>query len=317
MPFSISKTRQQGLNLVELSETSSGIRVKVLPEYGALLHEFSFPLGEGRLQAISSYKDLCDLRQHHALFYRSAKLSPFPCRIKNGKYEFEGKAYEFQNKFVDGSAIHGILFNKPFTPLDAYADDSMASLKLEYTYDKEDRGYPFTYKISVRYTLKQGGKLFLETTVRNLSGGRIPVADGWHPYFSLGGKVNDWILTIDAKEILAFDENLIPTGKRIPFDHFSKPSVLHTTSLDHCFLPEFHPGTAACVLFNPANQMSLSFFPERTYPYLQIYTPEDRNSIAIENLSAAPNCFNNRLGLTVLEPGDEQSFTVHYQLGLQ
>ncbi len=317
MPFAISKTKEKDLKLLQLSETSSGIRVKVLPEYGALLHEFSIPLGGERLQAVSSYVDLSDLLAHHSLFYRSAKLSPFPCRIQNGKYEFEGKAYEFQKKFADGSAIHGILFNKPFTTLDACADDHMASLLMEHLYDKEDPAYPFTYKISVRYTLKQGGILSLETTVRNLSVGRMPVADGWHPYFSLGGRVNDWILTIDAKEILAFDEKLIPTGKRIPFDHFYKPAGLHTTELDHCFLPEFHSGKAACVLFNPANQMSLSFYPEKTYPYLQVYTPGDRKSIAIENLSAAPNCFNNGLGLIVLNPGEAESFTVHYQLGLQ
>ncbi len=317
MPFTISKTKEQDLNLLQLTDASTGIQVKILPECGALLHEFSIPLGERRLQAISSYKNRSDLYQHHPLFYRSAKLSPFPCRIFQGQYQFEGKSYEFKNKFTDGSAIHGILFNKPFTPMHENAGDHQASVLLEYEYKKEDPGYPFDYQISVKYTLKKNGLLSLETKVTNLSSGRIPIADGWHPYFSLEGKVNDWLLTVDAKEILAFDKNLIPTGKRIPFIHFSKAARIDTYEFDHCFLLESETGKPACVLFNPANRMGLSFFPDKTYPYLQIYTPDDRKSIAIENLSAVPDCFNNGVGLTILERHHSQTFTAQYQLGLQ
>ena len=243
MPFTISKAIEQDLNQLQLANTTTGIRVKILPDYGALLHEFSMPLGEGRLQAVSSYKNLSDLLKNHSLSYRSAKLSPFPCRIPKGQYQFEGKAYEFKNKFIDGSAIHGILFNKPFTIVLQTAGDLKASVLLEYVYKKEDPGYPFDFKINVKYTLKEYGLLSLDTTVTNLSSGRIPLADGWHPYFSLGGKVNDWLLTVEAKEILAFDENLIPTGKRIPFDRFSNTAGMDTYELDHCWslIPENRP----------------------------------------------------------------------------
>jgi len=115
MPFTISKTTEQDLNLLQLTDPTTGIQVKILPECGALLHEFSIPLKERRLQAVSSYKDLSDLRQNHPLFYRSAKLSPFPCRVAHGRYEFDGKSYEFKNKFKDGSAIHGVLSDNPST----------------------------------------------------------------------------------------------------------------------------------------------------------------------------------------------------------
>jgi len=317
MRFTIFKSDEQDLHFLQLNDSSTGIRVKILPDYGALLHEFSIPLLHGRLQAISSYKNLSDLRMNHPLFYRSAKLSPFPCRTHKGRYEFEGKHYEFKNKFTDGSAIHGLLSGKPFSVMQEHADELSAAVVLEYRYAHEDPGYPFDYQINVKYTLKQAGRLFLETTLTNLSSGRIPVADGWHPYFSLGGKVNDWFLTVQAKEMLAFDQNLIPNGKKIRFDSFSSPSRIDNLVLDHCFLPEFHGGEAVCKLFNPANGAALSFFPDPGYAYLQIYSPDDRNSLAIENLSAAPDCLNNGMGLSILEPGHAQSFTVCYQLDLQ
>jgi aldose 1-epimerase len=45
---------------------------------------------------------------------------------------------------------------------------------------------------------------------------------------------------------------------------------------------------------------------------LQIYTPATRDSIAVENLSGAPDCFNNGMGLLLLQPGHSQIFTVRY-----
>jgi aldose 1-epimerase len=316
MPFTLSTIKEQDLNLVQLTDLSTGIRVKILPDCGALLNEFSIPAGEGRLQAVSGYKDLADLHKNHPLFYRSAKLSPFPCRISKGQYAFDGETYEFENKFIDGSAIHGLLFNKSFTMLNSEAEDHQVSVVLEYEYKKENRGYPFDYKISVKYTLKKEGLLALETTVTNTSAGRIPLADGWHPYFSLGGKVNKWQMKIASREILELDRTLAPTGKLIPFDHFMTPALIGDDAYDHCFLLQSSYAGAACLLLNPDSRMGLSFFPDQTYPYLQIYTPDDRNSIAIENLSAAPNAFNNGLGLMILEPGQTQSFTTQYQLGL-
>jgi aldose 1-epimerase len=282
-----------------------------------LLHEFSIPLREGRLQVISSYKSLSDLSSNHPFFFRSAKLSPFPCRTYEGRYQFEDKLYEFKNKFTDGSAIHGLLSDKPFSLTAEQADDLSSFVTLEYRYEHEDPGYPFDYLINVKYTLKNKGRLSLETTVTNLSSVSIPIADGWHPYFSLGGKVNDWVLMVEAKEILAFGENLIPNGKKIRFDLFSVPRRIDHTSFDHCFLPEFHAGKPVCKLFNTENGAALSFYPDQHYPYLQIYSPDDRNSLAIENLSAAPDCFNNGMGLIILEPHHSQSFTNQYQLDLQ
>jgi aldose 1-epimerase len=46
---------------------------------------------------------------------------------------------------------------------------------------------------------------------------------------------------------------------------------------------------------------------------MQFYTPDDRKKIAIENLSSAPDAFNNKMGLHVLEPQDTINFSTSYQ----
>ena len=314
MSFTITRERDEDLDLLQITDFTTGIQVRILPQAGALLHEFSIPLGNRRIQVIDNYNNLADLKKNLTSSYKSAKLSPFVCRISEGKYKFEGSSFEFPDKFNDGSSIHGILSDKPFTILEKKVLEDQAFILLEYHYIKENHAYPFEYLIQVKYTLKKAGRLYLQTTVKNLSSGRIPMADGWHPYFSLEGKVNDWLLSFHSIKNLAFNEKLIPTGEIIETDTFYSPRLIGNEKFDHCFLLEPDPDLPAATLENPANGLRLSFFPDLSYPYLQIYTPDNRNTIAIENLSSAPDSFNNGIGLLLLEPGDSQSFTVLYQL---
>jgi aldose 1-epimerase len=314
MSFTITRERDEDLDLLQITDFTSGIQVRILPEAGALLHEFSIPLGNRRIQIIDNYVNLADLKKNHSSNFKSAKLSPFVCRISEGKYKFEGSSFEFPDKFNDGSSIHGILSGKPFNVLEKKIQEDQAFIILEYHYKKENPAYPFEYLITVKYTLKNEGRLYLDTRVKNLSPGRIPMADGWHPYFSLEGAVNDWLLSFRSKKNLAFNEKLIPVGHIIETEKFYTPRLIGDETFDHCFLLEPNTAGPAATLENPANGLRLSFFPDNSYPYLQIYTPDDRRTIAIENLSSAPDSFNNGLGLIILEPGDSQSFSVLYQL---
>ena len=314
MSFIITQERDEDFDLLQITDLSTGIQVRILPEHGALLHEFSIPAGNRRIQVIDSYKNREDLNQNFSRSYKSAKLSPVVCRIAEGKYKFDDQVYEFKSKFGDGSAIHGLIFNKPFIVQQKAVLPDQAFILLNYTYEKNDPAYPYEYNITVKYTLKEGGRLFLETSVENISAVPIPLADGWHPYFSLEGETNDWLLRFRSKKMLSFSEKLIPLGHFKEFNSFYNPRIIGREFFDNCFLLEPDDGSAAAILENPTNGLRLSFFPDSSYPYLQIYTPDDRKSIAIENLSSAPDSFNNGMGLIVLEPGNSQSFNLLYQL---
>jgi len=50
------------------------------------------------------------------------------------------------------------------------------------------------------------------TTVTNDDFGPIPIADGWHPYWRLGGRADDWQLQFHSAAIVDFDDRLVPTG---------------------------------------------------------------------------------------------------------
>jgi len=314
MRFAFVHKTERNLPVIFLTDNETGTEVSFIPSIGAQLHSFILMTSKGAVNIIDHYESLDDLKNNNIRSNKSSKLSPFVCRIQNGKYHFDGSEFEFMNKFPDGSAIHGLLFDKPFEVTDEIATQTFASVTMQYHYKKDDKGYPFDYTCFVKYQLKKDNLLLVETAVLNNGTQSIPMADGWHPYFTLGGKTDDWELYFNAERLLEFSDKLIPTGQLLPNNKFSKPEKIADTFLDNCFVLNELNGKPSCTLRNPVNGLQLLFFPEKHYPYLQIYTPPHRDSIAIENLSGAPDCFNNGMGLTLLQPGHSQTFALGYQV---
>ncbi|HLK27152.1 MAG TPA: aldose 1-epimerase [Puia sp.] len=314
MPFTITHQTENELEQVVLMDEETKTSVVVLPACGAMLHAFSFQTGKDSFNIIDNYKSMDEFRNTVYGSHKSSKLSPFVCRIKEGKYQFDNNEFEFANKFQDGSAIHGLLVKKQFEVIKEEATETSASVTMKYDYQKDDAAYPFNYTCEVKYQLGKNNMLTVETTVMNTGKESVPIADGWHPYFTLGAKIDDCELSFQAKQMLEFDEKLIPTGRLISNTKFIKHEKIEDTFLDNCFLLDELNGKPACSLRNPANGLGLLFFAEKQYPYLQIYTPPHRKNIAIENLSAAPDCFNNKMGLIILEPQQSQIFAVSYQV---
>jgi aldose 1-epimerase len=311
------KTTADGCKQVILTAPDTGAAVIILPDYGAMLHAFTVQTKNGPHNIIDNYSGAAEIKEELGKSYKSSKLSPFACRIAGGKYIYDGEEFEFEHKFMDGSAIHGLLYNKAFKKTNTFCDEQKAGVDFWYHYKEEDNGFPFDYTCGIRYTLLPQNTLELQTTIINLDDLPIPMTDGWHPYFTLGGKVDEWQLYFGSDTMLEFDEKLVPTGKLLPYQSFLAPGAIGNTQLDNCFLLNGRQGYPACTLRNNATGLQLNLFPDHTYPYLQIYTPPHRKSIAIENLSAAPDAFNNNMGLLMLEPRHTHTFTVYYQVGCE
>ncbi len=314
--FSIDHKSENGLNVIYLIDNSSQTSVGILPDHGALLHAFITRVNGRPYNVIDHYKDMDELDQQLTTSYKSAKLSPFVCRTHNGKYVMEGKEYEFENKFPDGSAIHGLLYNHPFTVTDSFVNENNACITLQAEYKSEDKGYPYHYTCMVTYTLSHGNELMVHTRITNKGSDAMPLADGWHPYFQLDAPVDGLYLRFNAKKMLQFNDALIPTGELEERSEFYEGKLIGDTQLDNCFLLEKTDGNdPVCTLRNPVNGLELKIFAEENYPFLQLYIPPARTSIAIENLSGAPDCFNNRMGLQVLGANEKADFRVRYKVG--
>jgi aldose 1-epimerase len=98
------------------------------------------------------------------------------------------------------------------------------------------------------------------------------------------------------------------------YDEFTALKKIGTAFFDDCYKLNFETCQPMCVLKDPAQKIQLEIRPDKSYPYLQIYTPPHRQSIAIENLSAPPDSFNNGINLIILNPGETTDFTTSYTI---
>ena len=310
--FAIKRLLDKGFDKVLLKDEHTGNSVEIVPGCGAMLHAFIVNEGNGYLNLIDSYPDKFTFDEHaESEGFKGLKLSPFPCRIPNAIYSFNNKEYRLRKYINNGSALHGLLYNQSFAITEMHADESAATLSLLYEYKAEDPGYPFAYDCAVKYIFTKKNTLIVSTRIQNKSTSAMPIADGWHPYFTFEGDVDRLILQFQAEEMLEF-VNLIPSGNILPHTGFTQPAVIGSTALDNSFVLNFNKPQPMCVLRDPKTKWQIEISPDQSYPYLQIYIPPHRQSIAIENLSAPPDAFNNGIGLITLQPGESTDFTTRF-----
>jgi aldose 1-epimerase len=304
---------QQNDTVVLKSSTSE---VTIWPNYGAILNNWTIALHGKNWEVIDGYDSPEDFKKNcESKGFRSCKLSPFVCRMNNSNYEFEGSNYKTTKFELAGHSIHGLLYDVPFDVVNVNANENSANVLLRHVYKGNDAGYPFHFTIEIMYSLGQDNKLTLSTTVTNTDDGSMPLSDGWHPYFSLGKKLDELQFVMDAETIVEFDDSLLPTRNLHPYHHFQQPELLNSSQLDNCFVLNHSSSGEACKLINAEDNIQLTISANENYPYLQVYTPPHRNSIAIENLSSIPDAFNNHIGLIVLAAGETESFSCSYKIG--
>ena len=281
----------------------------VIYMFGGLLNNFII---DGKQNIVDGFASCSDAKENITNGFKSAKLSPFVCRVNNGEYEFQNEKYKTGKFFISAEAIHGLLYDAVYNIMDYGADNNSAFIILQYEYSKKDEGFPFKYSCEITYRLKEKNKLSITTTITNKSNKEMPLSDGWHPYFKFDQSINNLSLKINATQILEFDDKLLPTEKIFSFNKFQTPEKLNDEVFDNCFLLK-NGIEPACIIEDIKNKLRLKISPLENYPYLQVYTPPHRNSIAVENLSSAPDAFNNKIGLIILKPSESKTFSTVYQ----
>ena len=315
--FSINSKKENGFDKIILKDDSTGTFVEIIPSCGAILHAFTIIKEEEAINVIESYESEDDFKTNvTSKGFLGSKLSPFVCRINNGKYNFAGKEYTIEKYYDQKNALHGLLFDQPFTVTGQQSNEVSAAVSMIYEYRATDPGYPFNYDCIVTYELEEHNRINVFTEIINKDTVAIPIQDGWHPYFKLGVKIDELKLQFRSYEMVEFNEDLIPTGKLIPYKEFDKLKQLGDTFFDNCFTLNFSEGQPICLLQNAEKNIEIEIHTDESYSYLQLYTPPHRNSIAIENISSVPDAFNNELGFKTLAPGQSTSFNTAYKISL-
>lgn len=307
--FSITVENFYGKERIKLFNPGTGEYLCIIPAFGGNIIDLALSKNDKLHHVIAGDETLETLSGTSSNTYRGAKLSPFPNRINNGKYVFEGKEYQLEQNNPP-HALHGLCWNLPFTLKAELVTDSAAILILQADYISQHKGYPFTYHIEIEYTLEENNFKCV-TKILNTSEQSIPIGDGWHPYFTTGSKIDNIKLQLPASKQVELGKNIIPTGNYLPGKLFESPTPINTTQLDHCFELDTSTDKVETRLIDEQKNISMVIWQQvggRGYKFIQAYIPPDRNSIAIEPMSCAPDAFNNKNGLIILSPKESVEF---------
>ncbi len=250
---------------------------------------------------------------------RGQPLIPWPNRIRDGEYEFDGKRQKLGlTEPARSNAIHGLVRWANWKVFPTAENAASAELTLH-----PQTGYPHTLELSIGYRLTDDG-LAVTATATNGGPGSCPYGAGFHPYLTLGtDTIDELVLELPASQRLEADERGIPT-EAVPVEggefDFRAPRAIGDQELDTGFtgLAPDADGITRARVSTEASEATL--WMDSPYRYVMVFTGDTlapnrrRRGVAIEPMTCAPNGFNSGDGLVVLEPGESHSASWGLQL---
>jgi aldose 1-epimerase len=237
-------------------------------------------------------------------------LIPWPNRLKDGKYSFDGHDYQVAlTEPKQHNAIHGFLRWRNWTVREREESRIMVGTVLHPL-----KGYPFILNVSVEYVLDDAG-LTARTTAVNMGDTPCPYGCGQHPYLTAGTeKIDELTLELKAESWLPTGPQQIPTGKAkvagSPYD-FRGGRKIGEQKIDYAFtdLTRDGDGRAWAKVTSPAGRR-VGLWVNEHFHYLEIYTGDtlapgrQRRGLGVEPMTCPPNGFATGEQVIRLEPGE-------------
>ncbi len=251
-----------------------------------------------------------DEMSHHS---QGQILSPWPNRIKDGKYCFDEKRYQLDiNEVNKNTAIHGLVRWRNWDGVKIKSN----VIKMTHVL-LPSPGYPFSLYFEITYHLGDNG-LKINTKVTNIGSCPAPFGIGYHPYLKINSNdnnIDECFLQSPGTTRLISDSSSIPISKKDldkdEFD-FRDEKQIAKLKLDTCFtnLKRDTTGLANVYLSDKTKKKKIRLWMDSSYEFLMLFSGDtfsidkQRKSLAIEPMSCAPNAFQSGLGLITLIPND-------------
>ena len=204
---------------------------------------------------------------------RGQPLIPWPNRVRDGRYEFDGRAQQLSLTEPEAhNAIHGLVrwanwsARRSRRPPRRDGARSASSARVA--------GHPAA---RIDYELGDGG-LTVTTTAVNVGASDCPFGMGFHPYLTLGtATVDALILQSPGATYLEADERGIPVGLAAvdgtPLD-FRSPRELGPMRLDHGFgdLERDEDGLAWVRIATRGAGRRVALWLDSAYTHLMLFT---------------------------------------------
>jgi aldose 1-epimerase len=283
-------------------ELNSGQQRATVVEIGGGLRTYT--LGDWSILDGYGAEALCDGG-------RGQPLLPWPNRLADGHYRFEGREYQLPIDEVSASnAIHGLTRWLNWRAVDQQPDRVTMALRLH-----PRPGYPFSLDVRLTYRLADDG-LAVHAEAVNVGSQSLPFGVGFHPYYAVGTPLVDAAtLRVPAARMLELDSRGLLTGRLLDVAKtdrdFRTARPIGATRLDTCFT-DFErdaAGNASVDLAGP-DARQVEVWMDANYRWVMVYSGETlaparrRQGLAVEPMTCPPNAYRSGDGLRVLAPGE-------------
>jgi|SRR6266545_2755184 len=297
------------------------IELSFLPEFGCHWSRLRLSVkGEWAdfLKPVPDGDSLIDSPTSHGSYV----MAPWSNRIAAGLFEFQGKRYQLQKNFRDGTAIHGDVRTRPWSVVDSTADRFEAQLDSR---DVPEFNFPFPLRFQQVLEL-EGDRLRVEFTTTNAGDRAAPAGLGFHPFVlrRLTWRDDDVILVLPAEKVYPA-VGCIPTGPAQPVEGSTDLRGLRrlgSPGLDHCFTGL--TGREIRIIYR-GSRVEVRFEVDESFGHAVIYAPNTKDGtpnsfVAVEPVTNANDGFNllakgwKETGVRVLSPGE--SWTARWQISM-
>ena len=237
-------------------------------------------------------------------------LAPWPNRIRDGKYTFDGRDHQLGWDEPDKrTAIHGLVRWELWDR----TDHTPTSVTMARTVQPRP-GYPFALVLRVSYSLGKDG-LKVEHQAINVGPTAAPYGLGIHPFLTLGGEPLDTAtLTLPAGRRILVDDRLLPTGELADVEgtdwDYRTGRKIGSAQLDTPFVvtERGSDGLAVSALVD-AEGRGGQLWQDSSFGWVQAYngvgpSGEANRAMAVEPMTCPPDAFNSGEGLITLRPGE-------------
>jgi aldose 1-epimerase len=234
-------------------------------------------------------------------------LAPWPNRLRDGEYTFDGTHYEVPiSEHSRRTALHGLLAFDAYTTVDQGEDH----VTLAHTI-VPSTGYPWAVRVQVAYALTDAG-LEVHTQATNLSDAVAPYGLGFHPWLSPGAaSLDECSLQVDAASRVTVDDRLLPTGVEPVSGRYDllEPGSLRDRDLDDAWvdLRRDGDGLSWVRLTDPTGTV-VGLWADDRFRAWQVCTGDHvpaiaRRGVAAEPMTCVADAFRTGDDLIRLEPG--------------
>lgn len=247
--------------------------------------------------------------------YHGSTLAPWPNRIADGKYQFNGSVYNLViNESLRQNSLHGLVDTLEWEIVES--DDTYLHLR---TILESGPGYPSTLLFNSSFSLERDG-LHWNIRAENIGRKAAPYGVSIHPYLLTGSDitVNEFTVKFKSNYFMEVDgERLLPVGvyevTTKDFD-FNNGLTVGERFIDHAFQI---PSEAPLDRIEVTDSHGVGSFMQYDSKarWIQIHTADrdggidSRRSLAVEPMSCPPDAFNSGLDLVILNPSEQHEMS--------